>query len=100
MMSDGNAKREIPVVRKKQGRAMKKTDFKFGTYGAIDLKPCKARTKLIKWCRGKEKKDKIKLTIEAEFDGGIQSGFDGIGQEFTIDVKNVKVEIVKCRQGK
>lgn len=66
-------------------------DFKFGTYGAIDLKPCKARTKLLKWCK-KEKRGSIKLTIEAVFDGGIQSDFDGIGQEFTLEIKKVKVK--------
>lgn len=70
-----------------------KNEFKFGRYGALDLKPCKARTKLIKWCSLPDtKKANIKLIIEAEFDGGIQSNFDGIGQEFTIDVKKVTIK--------
>lgn len=70
---------------------IKPEEFKFGTYGALDIKPCKARTKLLKWCEQKTRKP-IKITIEAEFDGGVQSGFDGIGQEFTISVKKVKVK--------
>lgn len=70
---------------------IKSTEFKFGTYGAVDLKPCKARTKMEKWCRSKDRKP-IKLLIEAEFDGGVQSGFDGIGQEFTIHLKKVTVK--------
>lgn len=69
------------------------TEFKFGTYGAIDLKPCKARTKLLKWCdlkRDDHPVKPIKIIIEAEFDGGVQSGFDGVGQEFTIKIGKVK----------
>jgi hypothetical protein len=66
-------------------------EFKFGTYGVLDLRPCKARTKLIKWCRG-DNTPPIKLIIEAEFDGGIVNNFDGIGQEFTITVNKVKVK--------
>ena len=65
-------------------------EFKFGTYGAIDLKPCKARTKLVRHLDSKSP-EKIKVVIEAEF-SGVQSGFDGIGQEFTINVKKVKVK--------
>lgn len=71
--------------------SIKAGDFKFGSYGAVDIKPCKARTKLIKWCRQKDRKP-IKLYIEAEFDGGIQSGFDGIGQEFTISLNKVTIK--------
>lgn len=72
-------------------------EFKFGTYGAIDIRPCKARTELLKWCDRQRKNEfkidqPIKLIIEAEFDGGVQSGFDGIGQEFTILVKNVRIK--------
>lgn len=70
---------------------IKPEEFKFGSYGALDIRPCKARKKLEKWCRDPNRKP-IKLVIEAEFDGGIQSGFDGIGQEFTVNVKKVKVK--------
>lgn len=75
----------------KKEKEIKPSDFKFGTYGAVDLRPCKARTKLLKWCEDKKRKP-IKIIIEAEFDGGVQSGFDGVGQEFTISIEKVKVK--------
>lgn len=73
-------------------------EFKFGAYGVLDLKDCKARKKLEKWCHDNKdwpikEENKIKLVIEAEFDGSINADFDGIGQEFTIHVR--KVHVVK-----
>lgn len=71
--------------------AISAKDFKFGTYGAVDIKPCRARTKLLKWCNSKNP-EPINLIIEAEFDGGVQSNFDGVGQEFTITLNKVTVK--------
>jgi hypothetical protein len=76
-------------------RLPKASEFKFGTYAAIDIKPCKARKKLeavmdkYRACLP-AKQDRIKVVIEGYF-SGVQSGFDGIGQEFTIEVTKAKV---------
>lgn len=64
------------------------SDYKWGSYGSLDMKPCKARTKLIKYI---ENGGRIKATVECEI-YDIYSGFDGIGQEFIIDIKKVKTK--------
>lgn len=63
------------------------SEYKFGTHGTIDLKPCKARTKLVKHLESGGKP--IKIYIEAEIDG-VFCGFDGVGQEFILNIKEVQ----------
>ena len=63
------------------------SEYKFGKFGLIEMKPCKARTKLLKHLEDKGKP--VKVYIEAEI-YDVWSGFDGTGQEFVLDVQSVK----------
>jgi len=81
--------KSIKQSKKQKADKMKipASEYKFGKFGLIDMKPCKARTKLLKHLDGKGKP--VKVYIEAEI-YNVWSGFDGTGQEFVLDVQSVK----------
>jgi len=63
-------------------------EYKWGSYGSLDMKACKARTKLLKYI---EAGGRVKCTIECEIHDVLNS-YDGVGQEFIIEIKKVKIK--------
>lgn len=62
-------------------------ECKWGKFGLIDMKGCKARTKLLKYI---ESGGRVKVMIECEIHD-VFNNYDGIGQEFVFEVKKVKI---------
>lgn len=77
-------------------KKLAKKDFEFGTFGLIDMRGCKARVELTKAEDKMNDRTKdayrIPVIIHAEMTGS-WGGYDGIGQEFEINIKKVDVKL-------
>lgn len=73
-----------------------KKDFKFSTFGLIDMRGCKARAEMDKAERKMKDGSKDAFAIPVVIHATITNSwgsYDGIGQEFELDIKKVDVKL-------